>query len=183
MKTEYETQILGIDKQKIIDKLIGLGAKETPEILQKRWVFDIECLNHENPGMGEWIRLRKVGEKTTITYKNKRGTAVDETQEIEIEVEDFEKSAEILSKLSCFSGKYYQENKRHRFVLENVEFTIDTWPKIPSFLEIEGKTEKDVEKGIEMLDLKGKESGHLGLINIYQKYGIDLHSYKEIKFD
>jgi|GEM_PF-4141642 len=33
---EYETQVLNIDKEKIAQKLRGLGAKETPEVLQKR---------------------------------------------------------------------------------------------------------------------------------------------------
>jgi len=183
MGTEYETQVLDINVEEIVKQLRQLSAKETPEIIQKRWVFDIKCLGHENPGMGEWIRLRQSGNETTITYKNKRGIGLDETEELEIMVGDFEESAKILSKLSCFTGKYYQENKRHKFLLDGIVFTLDTWPMIPTFLEIEAKNKEDIEKGLDLLGLKGKESGHLGLINIYKKYGIDLHSHKEIKFE
>lgn len=183
MGTEFETQILEINPKEIAEKLRTLGAKETPEYLQKRWVYDIECLSHINPSMGEWIRLREANGKTAITYKNKRGSGMSETEEIEFEVSDFEKAAEILGKLKGFTGQYYQENKRHKFVLDGVEYMIDTWPKIPTFLEIEAKSEEEVHKGLNLLGLVGKKHAHYGLITIYKMYGIDLHSYKEIKFE
>lgn len=182
MATEFETQVLEIDPKAIAEKLRSLGAKEVPETLQKRFVFDLECLNSVNPGMGRWIRLRQIGDKTTLTYKNKSGTGISDTQEIEMEVSDFDKMQEILSKLDCFTGKYYQENKRTRFVLEDLEFNIDQWPLIPPFLEIEANSPEKVKYGLQLLGLQEKENAHWGLINIYSKYGIDLHSYKEIKF-
>jgi len=183
MGTEFETQILEINHEELAEKLRKLGAKETKEILQKRWVYDIECLSHINPSMGEWIRLREANGKSTITYKNKRGTGLSETEEIEFEISDFEKAAEVLGKLKGFEGKYYQENKRHKFVLNGIEYTIDSWPKIPTFLEIEAESEEKVHEGIKLLGLSEKTHAHYGLITIYSKYGIDLRSYKEIRFD
>ena len=181
---EYETQILNVDKENIAQKLRKLGAKETPELLQKRWVFDIKCLGQTDAGKGEWIRLRQAGNnKPTLTYKYKMGTGISETEEIEIEVSDFEDTAKILSKLNGFEGKYYQENKRLKFVLDDIEFTLDTWPKIPTLLEIEAKSEEGVKKGLSLLGLEGKDEGHIGLIMAYKKYGIDLHSFKEIRFE
>ncbi len=183
MGKEFETQVLDIGTESIKKKLRKLGAREFPEVLQKRFVFDIKCLSANSADLGEWIRLRQTGEKTTLTYKNKKGTGISDTEEIEVAVSDFDKTAEILSKLKCFSGIYYQENKRHKFLLDGIEFTIDTWPKIPEILEIEAESTEKVQKGLELLSLKGKDAGHLGLIKIYKKYGIDLHSFKEIKFD
>jgi adenylate cyclase, class 2 len=182
MGNEIETQILEINKEEIIKKLRKLNAVEEKEILQKRWVFDIKCLGSTNPGLGEWVRLRKESNKTTLTYKNKRGTGISETEEIEIIVDDFDKTAQLLSKLTCFEGQYYQENKRHKFVLNGIEFTIDSWPKIPVFLEIEAKSEEKLKEGLKLLDLEGKDVGHWGLLKIYNEYGIDLHSFKEIRF-
>lgn len=178
MEQEFETQILDIDAKEIAQKLRDLGAKETPEVLQKRWVFDLPKAGKN----GRWIRIRQIGAKTTITYKNKLGTGVSNTQELETEVTDFEKAVKIFQAMNVWIGNYYQENKRHKFELENIEFALDTWPIIPTMLEIEGKCAKDVQKGLKMLDLEGKEIGHVGHKNIYAKYGIDLHSYKELKF-
>lgn len=183
MGTEFETQILEINPEEIAEKLRKLGAKEEKEILQKRWVYDIKCLGLTDSTKGEWIRLRQAGEKSTITYKNKSGSGMSETEELEIIVNDFDKAAEIFSKLNGFEGQYYQENKRHKFVLNKIEYTLDSWPKIPTFLEIEGESEEKVHEGLKLLELEGKTHAHYGLLTIYKKYGIDLHSYKEIKFD
>lgn len=95
MGTEFETQVLEIDAKAIKKKLLGLGAKEFPETLQKRFVFDIKCLGAKSADLGEWIRLRQTGEKTTLAYKNKSGTGISETEEIEVGVSDFEKTAGI----------------------------------------------------------------------------------------
>ncbi|MBT4870443.1 MAG: CYTH domain-containing protein [Candidatus Diapherotrites archaeon] len=184
MGTEFETEVLEVNVDEIVQKLRELGAKEIPEVLQQRWVFSLACSGEGDFGKGKdaWIRLRKVGERTELTYKNKVGKEKDGTEEIEVEVSDFEKTHDLLSKLSCFEGKYYQENKRHKFVLNDIEFTLDTWPKIPTILEIESTSEEKVNQGLKLLDLVGKDTGHLGLVKIYFKYGIDLHSFKELKF-
>lgn len=178
MEQEFETQVLDVDVKKIVQKLRELGAKEIPEVLQKRWVFDLPKIGDT----GHWIRIRQVGDKTTITYKNKSGTGVSDTREIETEVADFEKVVKIFQAMNVWIGNYYQENKRHKFELDNIEFTLDTWPKIPTILEIEAKNEEQLYEGLKMLKLEGKDSGHIGTINIYKKYGIDLHSHKKLKF-
>lgn len=63
MNQEFETQVLDIDKEAIAKKLRDLGAQEEPEVLQKRWIFDIVPCTVESTG--EWIRLRQVGNKKT----------------------------------------------------------------------------------------------------------------------
>jgi len=164
MEKEFETQVLDINKEELTKKLRILGAKEKPEVLQKRWVFDINPCTIESTG--EWIRLRQIdGGQSTITYKNKSGKGLSETEEIEVEVDDFNKAAKLLSRLA-FKGQYYQEKKRMKFTLNDIEFTLDTWPKVPTFLEIEAKSEDKVREGLKLLDLEGKDSGHIGTIAI-----------------
>lgn len=180
MNQEYETQVLDIDKDEIVKKLRNLGAKEEPEVLQKRWIFDIKPCTVESTG--EWIRLRQVGDKKpTITYKNKSGKGLSDTQELEVGADDFEKTALIFSKLGL--DQYYQENKRITFQLDDVEYTLDTWPKIPTYLEVEAKSEAKVDEGLKLLGLEGKDVGHMGTLTIYKKYGINLHSIKELTFE
>jgi adenylate cyclase class 2 len=178
MHKEYETQVLDTDTKAIIEKLRELGAEETPEVFQKRWVFDI------NPnGCHEWIRIRTNGKKSTICYKTRTDHSVGGTEELEVEVDDFEQAAELMSNLKFYIDKFYQENRRHAFALDGIEFTIDTWPMIPPVLEIEAKSEANVKKGLKLLGLEGKDHGHHGYIAIYKKYGIDLHKHKVLKFE
>ncbi|MDD5177883.1 MAG: CYTH domain-containing protein [Candidatus Nanoarchaeia archaeon] len=175
MAQEFETKVLNIDVVKIVKKLEELGAKREKEILYRRFVFTLDSPNDE------WIRLREDGENATITYKFKAGQGINETEEIEVMVDDFEKAAELLSKLK-FKEKIYQENKRILFKLKNVEFAVDFWPNIPALLEIESNNEEKVKESLRHLGLVGMDSGNLSVINIYKKYGIDLHSIKELKF-
>lgn len=180
MEKEFETQILDLDVEEIKNKLRKLGASEEPEVFQRRWIFDIDPCTQNHTG--EWIRLRQAGDKKPIiTYKNKTGKGMSDTSEIEVEVDDFDKTAQIFSKVP-FKGRYYQENKRHKFRYLNMEFVFDTWPKIPPIMEIEAKSEDEVKNGLKVLGLESKDSGHIGTIAIYKHYGIDLHSLKELKF-
>ncbi len=174
---EYETKVLKFDLKSIINKLKQFGAKEVPEVLMRRYVFDLKSANFE------WIRLRDHGNKVTTTYKHKiiKNTELGKTTEIEVEVSDFEKAAQIFKKLPFFRI-FYQENKRHLFQLDKIEFSIDTWPMIDPYLEIESDSKENVERALTLLGLTGKDVGDKDIEEIYQSQGIDLHSYSELKF-
>lgn len=177
MDREFETKVININPSLLIKKLRALGAKETPEVLSRRYVFDLES------EAIKWIRLRQTGSKITMTYKSKvKGNVeVGKTIEIEVEVSDFDKTAEILSKLP-FKKIYYQENKNHIFKLADIEFSIDTWPKLDPYLEIESTSKEKVEEGLKMLDLTSQDVGDKDIKEIYAEKGINLHSYLELKF-
>lgn len=173
MAIEFETTVLDIDKEEIENKLKKIGAEKVIDTKFRRWVFD---MNNE-----EWIRLRDEGEKITLTYKKRNNQNIDGTEEIETTVEDFDKTAKILLKQK-WKGTYYQENKRIMYILDDIEFCIDSWPKIEPYLEIEGKSEEKVKEGLKLLKLTGKDVGNMSVVNIFAKYGIDLHNTKELKF-
>jgi adenylate cyclase class 2 len=175
MGIEYETKVLNIDIDEIEQKFEKLGIKKEAEFLIRRWVYDID------PSKDEWIRLRDEGGRVTLTYKKKTGKGIGETEEIETEVRDFDTLARILSRIP-FKGKYYQENKRKIYRLGKLTFTIDSWPMIPTYLEIEGENEEEVRHGLELLGLAGKDVGNMSVKDVYSLYGIDLHSFKVLKF-
>jgi len=175
MQIEFEAKVLDIDVAGIQKKLEKLGAKKEPEVLMRRWIFDNLPPSEDKE---EWLRLRDDGKKVTLTYKHHRGCGVCDTEEIEVEVVDFEGTAEILSKF--FKNRYYQENKRIVFKLKDIEFCIDSWPKIPPYLEVESSSEKKVKEGLALLGLKSDSNPSVR--EIYFRYGVDLHSFKELKF-
>ncbi|PIN87021.1 adenylate cyclase [Candidatus Woesearchaeota archaeon CG10_big_fil_rev_8_21_14_0_10_44_13] len=175
MPTEHETKVLDIDVNEIEGKLRRLGAKEEKEVTMRRWVFDM------NPKGREWIRLRDNGKNVTLAYKKKSGSGISDTEEIETEIGDFDKAYDLLSKIN-FKARYYRESKRRMFRLKGMEFTIDTWPKVPALLEIEAESEKRVREGLRLLGLGGKDIGNMCMIDVYKKYGIDVDSMEEMRF-
>ncbi len=177
MKTEYEIRVLEINKDEIINKLESLGAVKKGEYDQKRLVYDLKPKEE-----GKWIRLRTNGTKTTLTYKDIVSNTVDGTKEVEIDVSDFNKTNEFLEKIGFFS-RNYQENNRIQYVLKGVEIDIDTWPMIPTYLEIEGNSEKEVFDTLELLNLAKSKVTALNCDDIYKQiYGIDILNIKELKF-
>ena len=148
MSVEYEVRVLEIDVEKLIGKLEKLGAKKIGDWNQRRYVYDLQEYSKS-----KWIRLRTNGEKTTLTYKEIKVQTIDGTEEIEFEIKDFDTANEFLQKIGFKNGRY-QENHRIRYILNGVELDIDTWPMIPTYLEIEGKSEQEVYDMIKLLDLQ-----------------------------
>lgn len=50
-------------------------------------------------------------------------------------VSDFDKTVGML-KILGYESRSIQENKRIRYVLDDVEIDIDTWPLIPLYIEV-----------------------------------------------
>lgn len=176
MKTEYEIRILEINKEEIIKKLEELGAIKKGKFKQKRYVYDLRPAEK-----GKWIRLRTNGEHTTLTYKDVVSNTIDGTKEVEFEVEDFHKANEFLKKIG-FKNRSYQENERIQYILNDVEIDIDSWPMIPTYVEIEGKNEEEVMKTLDLLELPKDNVTALDVESVYKKYGIDLKDIKVLKF-
>ena len=178
MESEYEITVLDIDVSEIEKKLESIGAIKQGEYFQKRNLY-----NFHEEYRGRFIRLRTNGEKTTLTIKDKSAKKeIGSVKELEIEVSSFEKTNEILELLG-YEYSTYQENKRIIYKLGHIEFDIDTWPMIPTYLEIEGKNKEDVEKMIKILDIDEEKLSLDKVSEIYKKYGIDIHQYKELKFE
>lgn len=178
MENEYEITVLDINVKKIEKKLLELGAIKEGDYFQRRNLY-----NFHEEFRGRFIRLRTNGAKTTLTIKDKSAKKdIGSVKEIEIEVSDFEKTNQIMNMLG-YEHSTYQENKRIIYRLGDIEFDIDTWPMIPTYLEIEGKNKKQVEDMIEKLNIDKEKLSLDKVSEIYKKYGLDIHEYKDLKFE
>jgi len=175
MKTEFEAKILEINVDEIISVLNELGAKKVGEKQQRRFVYDFTPKKENS-----WVRLRTDGQKTTLTIKEILNNKIDGTKEIEITVDNFDKTNLLLEKLG-YIHKNYQENKRISYVFKSVEIEIDFWPQIPPYLEIEGKSFDEVKKMIKLLGFDLSQTTSINTTDVYKKYGIDIDSIKELK--
>jgi len=173
MKTEYEVRVLEIDKEKMIETLEGLGAQKIGDWHQKRYVYDI-IPKDEN----SWVRLRTNGTKTTLAFKSVKAKTVDGTKEAEVEVSSFEETNIILEQMGHYN-RGFQENKRIQYKLDGVEIDIDTWPKIPAYLEIEGSNKAEIDSIIKKLNIDKNKISTLDVESLYAYYGYDdIHDLK-----
>ena len=177
MHTEYEVRILEIDVPSIKKKLEEVGATLEWDRLQRRYVYDfIPKLD------GKWIRLRTNGIKNTLTIKDVVTSKIDGTKELGIEVDDFDNTNKILEELG-YEHKAYQENRRIQYKLNGVEIDIDSWPMIPTYLEIEGSSEEEVYKTVELLGFDKSDTTSRDVEGIYNDYGHDVMEIKELKLE
>ena len=177
METEYELRVLEIDVDSLVERLEGIGASFEWDLVQRRYVYDLI------PKVdGKWIRLRTNGNFTTLTIKDIVSSEIDGTRELEIEVSDFDKCNKILNELGYISHGY-QENRRIQYKYDDVEIDIDYWPKIPTYLEIEGPNEEKVYEILELLGYNREEATAKDVEGIYLDYGYNLKEIYDLKLE
>lgn len=174
MNTEFEIKILDIDVGSVVETLVKEGFHDKGSVNFRRYTYDL-------PQKEAWIRLRTDGTKTTLTYKMFVSNSVDGVKELEVTVDDFEKTHELLGILG-YEPKNYQENKRHLFVKDDVEVSVDEWPHIPAYLEIEGRNELSVTDTLKQLQLTEHKTTSETTSKVYEMYGLDIDSYDRLTF-
>ena len=167
---EIEVRILEIDQEEFIKEIETLGAQKVGEYFYKRCVYDFHPSQN-----GKWIRLRTDGRETTLTIKEIIDKdKIDGTRELEITVSDFEKAKNILEELG-YSPRDIQENKRVRYLYQDIEIDIDTWPHIPTYVEIEGPDVETVERFLTNLHYSEDKLTTLDVDSIYREiYHVDI---------
>ena len=167
MQTEYEARFLDIDPAEIIDQLKSRGARQTmPRTLMRRIVF----VNDAIEARGGWVRLRQQGERTFLTYKqvaNGGPSAIDSILEAEAEVVNFD-ATRVLVEAMGFTAKRYQENYREEWQLDSVTYDIDTWPDLPTYLEVEGTDEQAVRTAAADLGLDPATASYGSVDEVYR---------------
>lgn len=185
---EIEIKFPDVDQAELEEKLLQIGAVKTNEFFYKMKAFDF-------PGWplakekNAWVRLRTDGKETMLSYKQRLGVKSQDAsipdegmEEIELEVSDFENMTLILSRLGMVE-KFYQEKKRTRYKKGDVEFDIDTWPLIPTYLEIESFSIDEIEKAAKEIGFDPKDAKICSASQMFTLYGINDHEYIHIGFD
>jgi len=184
MQTEIEAKWIVLDLDIIRNKLSELKANlDQPERLMRRKPFDFPDNRLEK--VGGWVRVRDEGDKITLAYKQLNDRSLHGTKEVSVEVSDFNNTCQILEAVGL-EAKSYQETKRETWHYKNCEITLDTWPWIPSVVEIEAESEEAVQLVASALGFTWAEALHGSIENVYQKYykvtESEVGHWKEITF-
>ena len=197
----YEVdQLMDSDDVELLDKNFKISNLSEMFTFDKERILEIlnsqklnEIIDKYKATPRKWVRLRKtieekengeVKEKVTLTIKHvlrDNKSNIQQMEETEIKVNSFEETNELLEKLG-FSYRSYQEKKREKYILNEHEIDIDTWPMLPSYVEFEGKDKEDIENILGILGCSFEDTVSCTVDEIYKKIGLDINNMKELKF-
>jgi len=152
------------------EKLQEAGAKLVKkEFMQKRAVFKLPEGNHINGG---WLRVRDEGDRITMSLKVVDGNKIHNQKETMLTVDNFEEAKKFLAGIGC-KEKAYQESMRELWELDGVDITIDEWPFLEPFVEVEGQSTEQVMKVSEKIGFNYNQAKFCSVDTLYsEKYNI-----------
>lgn len=161
MNIEYEAKFF-INEDTFKAQLRALGATHiSPPTLMRRVTFNL--------GDNKWARVRDEGNRVTTTIKSlQNSTTIDGVRETELVIDSFDKGCAFLQLLGL-QKKSYQENYREQWLFASCELSIDRWPGLPVFVEIEGHDEQTVNEVITKLGLDPAQAMFGSIDLIYEK--------------
>lgn len=163
IETEKKFRLTKSQYDELIEELKELNAEFIGEDFEVNELYGGGILEEEKA----LLRVRKVNEKTTLTYKKKlfNNLGVKQHTEYETEVADSQAIEHIIKSLGFGLGMVY-EKRRKKYLLNNIEVVLDELP-FGLFMEIEGKL-TDIAM-IEML---------LGI----EDFEVENHTYPKLTF-
>ena len=115
-KEEIEIVFLEIDREKIEQKLLSIGARKVKDMLYRHASFDYP--DYRLDKNNSWIRLRDEDGQIILAYKKRLGVTSQDgstndtgMEEIEVIVDDYENTKIFLRKISLIE-KHEAEKKR-----------------------------------------------------------------------
>jgi adenylate cyclase class 2 len=187
MPVEIEAKIKVEDLAPTRAKLQSAGAKFVGDVLEINVIFDTEDRSLLADDKGLRVRTAKdakTGEEIcTVTYKGpRRHSALKSREETEMKVESFTAAIHLLEQLR-FTQVLSFEKKRQSWELGGCKVELDELPHLGCFVEIEGPSEKAIQKVQETLTLSRHpivKTAYVGLMMTYlQDKG---ESNREVRF-
>jgi len=185
MEIEYEAVFTNIEPDSFRAVLTSAGAElARAEYMQTRSSFNLPESVLTQKG---WARVRDEGDKITMSVKSIEGEGIESQKESCVTVDSFKQAESLLTQLGCVK-KAYQETKRELWMLDGVEVTIDTWPFLEPFVEVEGSSEAVVKAVAEKLGFDWAAAKFCAVDTLYsEKYDISTDQINnhtpEILFD
>jgi adenylate cyclase class IV len=150
--TEYEAKFYPVDKELYRKRLVSIGAVL---LLPERKMIRVVADWKDNPVLPRHahIRVRDEGDLIRLSLKTfgGRGGKMSDQKEIDVKVSDFDKTIKIIEATGI---KFTQrmENLREEWAFNGTQITIDTFPCLETYSEIEAESEEKVK---EIADLLG----------------------------
>lgn len=150
----------------VLKNLAQIGAEYQGEDFEENVLFHGGVLVEKQAV----LRLRRIGERTILTYKERVENEFDvkHYQEYETEIADFDKSVKIFESLGFHRSMVY-EKRRETWHFRDVEIVLDEL-SFGSFMEIEGSITAIAEAEI-LLEAEDFETEHETYPHLTAKFG------------
>jgi adenylate cyclase class 2 len=166
---EVEVKFLEIDKAALERKLQSLGAKKVFEGIITPFYFDFP--NGSLRARNKVLRLRKKGSLVEFAIKEKKKSfGAKVAEETEVIVSDFENTRKILLSLG-FREYARLPKKRISYALGPVHYELDTYDGMPTFLEVEAHSIKELKWAVNKLGFILKEAKPWSGREVLKHYG------------
>lgn len=144
--TEFEAKFYPVNKEEYREKLLSIGAKLViPERKMLRIVADSRANAIIKPTNA--IRIRDEGGVIRLSLKihaDEKGILTDQ-KEIDVEVSDFDRAQKIMETVGVKFNRR-QDTLREEWDYKGAQITIDTWPGLETYSEIEADSEEKVKE-------------------------------------
>lgn len=178
---EIEVRFLEINKEDLIAKIKALGATDLGEKKLDETIFYDQGRKWSE--RHRLVRIRDDGKKIKMSYKEHTAHSIDGSEEVEFEITDKVAAKKFLEKIDLKAFRF-QEKLRHTLTLGDITFDIDTWPKVPTYIEIEGPDEVSLKEVVSKLGLNWNDAvfENAGFI-IEKRYNIPVLKMTYFTFD
>ncbi len=179
MAHEIEAKILNIDAEVVEQKLVALGAKK---VRNTRLTVDWYRPKGIKEGDDPWfLRIRTDSEGThEVTWKAKSSALgiARKHKEINFLIPEPDKLVDLFEELSL-EQYAHQEKDRISYLLRDWTFDIDTYPKMPAYMEIEGSSETHIKEAMKLLGVLPNQTWPDGERTLIQReYGLDWYDMR-----
>lgn len=175
MATELEVKFLNINVKDLRQTLDEYGATLIFNTLFRITIF--HGLSGEDR---EYIRVRDEGNRITLVHKRTYQGSMAATEH-EIEVSSYEDTVALLDAIGL-TRKRTEEKLRIHYTLEGVSIDIDTWPGVPTYVEIEADTEQALRSTYERLGFNFNQAFFGDAHDVFRHYGIEPKSVPNMVF-
>ncbi len=176
---EIEIKVLDVDKEKIISKLESIGAKKVfdGKLASIKFDFDDGRISKND----ELLRIVNSGNETVLTFKGKpENSEFKVREEIEFKLSNDPNLIKILN-LIGIKEKSFHEKFRTSYVFKDIRFELDSYPGLPTYLEIEASDEKRVKDGLDLLGLDITQTTKKTAAQILTEHGIEKQNIKFVE--
>ncbi|MDM7924341.1 MAG: class IV adenylate cyclase [Pyrinomonadaceae bacterium] len=177
IETEKKYRLSPKRADEIVEKLHQLGAVFNKEVFEVNY----QHRGGEMDERGATLRLRKIGDFTVLTYKEKVRSEGGAKQKLEYEtsVSDVEATEKIIERLGYRLTAVYEKRRKY-WHFDDVEVVVDELP-FGLYMEIEGTIES-IARAEKNLGLSDAEHEPRGYPRLTVKYGKDVNGVKEARF-
>lgn len=175
MAVELEIKLLDVNVEHLEKRLNQEGATLIYKGAMKNAIFYGVQENDL-----EYLRLRDDSKQVTLTYKRIHPDT-HLTTEHEIAIDSYDTAVQILESIGL-KFKRKDEKRRTRYKLGDVFIDIDTWPHIPTYVEIEGSSEEELLAVCARLGLNYQSKFNGDTLDVFRHYGIDPNKMNVLEF-